>query len=293
MREVLLLTADLHCHTKLSDGSIGINDLIILAKNKGIETIAITDHDCLAGTVRAKMIGERYGINVIPGVELTALSKELGKEVHILCYQPESPDRLEGLCRNNSFLRKRASQYLIIKASKLHPITSDLVLKCATGSTNVYKQHLMHALMECGITTQIYGDVYRELFSPESETNIIVQPDYPDPKEVVNQIKDAGGIAVLAHPAHTGCTEIIDDLIKAGLDGIEVWHPAHSESDIKALTALAKEKGLIMTGGSDFHGMYSPTAIGLGGIEIPQQHLTTFLSYKAKQKRLAKKAATE
>lgn len=287
------MTADLHCHTKLSDGSIGINDLIILAKNKGIETIAITDHDCLAGTVRGKVIGERHGINVIPGVELSAFSKELGKEVHILCYQPESADRLEGLCRSNSFLRKRASQYLIIKASKRYPITSDLVLKCATGSTNVYKQHVMHALMECGITTQIYGEIYHELFSPESENNIIVQPDYPDPKEVVKQVKAAGGIAVLSHPAHTGCTELTDDLIKEGLDGIEVWHPCHSASDISALTALAKNKGLIMTGGSDFHGMYSPSAIGLGGIEIPQQHLTAFLGYKARQKRLAKKAAAE
>lgn len=287
------MTADLHCHTKLSDGSIGINDLIILAKNKGIETIAITDHDCLAGTVRGKVIGERHGINVIPGVELSAFSKELDKEVHILCYQPESADRLEGLCRSNSFLRKRASQYLIIKASKRYPITSDLVLKCATGSTNVYKQHVMHALMECGITTQIYGDIYHELFSPESDNNIIVQPDYPDPKEVVKAVKAAGGIAVLSHPAHTGCTELTDDLIKEGLDGIEVWHPCHSESDISELTALAKKKGLIMTGGSDFHGMYSPSPIGLGGIEIPQQHLATFLGYKAKQKRLAKKAAAE
>ena len=287
------MTADLHCHTKLSDGSIGINDLIILAKNKGIETIAITDHDCLAGTVRGKVIGERHGINVIPGVELSAFSKELDKEVHILCYQPESADRLEGLCRSNSFLRKRASQYLIIKASKRYPITSDLVLKCATGSTNVYKQHVMHALMECGITTQIYGEIYHELFSPESDNNIIVQPDFPDPKEVVKAVKAAGGIAVLSHPAHTGCTELTDDLIKEGLDGIEVWHPCHSESDVEELSKIAKKNSLIMTGGSDFHGMYSPTAVGLAGIEIPQQHLNTFLSYKAKQKRLAKKAATE
>ncbi len=63
---------DLHCHTKLSDGSLGIEDLVLLAKKKGIETIAITDHDCLAGTVRGKIIGDRYGVNVIPGVELSS-----------------------------------------------------------------------------------------------------------------------------------------------------------------------------------------------------------------------------
>jgi len=151
----------------------------------------------------------------------------------------------------------------------------------------------MHALMECNITTEVYGDIYHELFSPENSDNIIVQPEFPDPREVVKQVKAAGGIAVLSHPVHTGCTDIIDDLVKAGLDGIEVWHPCHSESDVGELTKIAKKSGLIMTGGSDFHGMYSPTAVGLGGIETPQQHLNTFLGYKAKQKRLAKKSAAE
>ena len=89
---------DLHCHTKLSDGSLGIEDLITLAKKRGIETIAITDHDCLAGTVRGKIIGYRFGVQVIPGVELSATDTETEKQVHILCYLPEFPDRLEGLC---------------------------------------------------------------------------------------------------------------------------------------------------------------------------------------------------
>ena len=70
---------DLHCHTKLSDGSLGIEDLVLLAKKKGIETIAITDHDCLAGTVRGKIIGDRYGVNVIPGVELSSRDEKTGK----------------------------------------------------------------------------------------------------------------------------------------------------------------------------------------------------------------------
>ena len=66
------MAADLHCHTKLSDGSVGIEDLIVIAQKSGIDTIAITDHDCLAGTVRGKVIGKRYGVNVIPGVEISA-----------------------------------------------------------------------------------------------------------------------------------------------------------------------------------------------------------------------------
>ena len=89
------MAADLHCHTKLSDGSVGIEDLIVIAKKSGIDTIAITDHDCLAGTVRGQVIGKRYGVNVIPGVEISAFDFEAGKKVHILSYLADAPNRLE------------------------------------------------------------------------------------------------------------------------------------------------------------------------------------------------------
>ena len=95
------MSADLHCHTRLSNGSLGIEDLIILAKKRGVSTIAITDHDCLAGTVRGKVIGERHGVTVIPGVELSGTDKTTGQEIHMLCYKPDFPDRLEGLCRRS------------------------------------------------------------------------------------------------------------------------------------------------------------------------------------------------
>lgn len=284
------MTVDLHCHTKLSDGSIGIDNLVVLAKKKGIKTIAITDHDCLAGTVRGKIIGERNGVDVIPGVELSCSDPSIEKEVHILCYMPDTPDRLEGLCRQNSLARKKASQFMVLKAAAQHPITGDLVLKCSTGSTNVYKQHIMQALMECNITTDLWGDLYHELFSPESEKNIIVKPKFPSPLEVLSHIKEAGGISVLAHPAHTGCDEaFMHTLVQAGLLGIEVWHPAHNQEQITRLVRFAKANNLLMTGGSDFHGMYSPHVIGLGGIEVPQQHINSLLNYKVRQRRLAKK----
>ena len=77
------MSGDLHCHTRLSDGTLGIEDIITLAKKKGVETIAITDHDCLAGTVRGKIIGARQGVQVIPGVELSATDEKNNKNVHI------------------------------------------------------------------------------------------------------------------------------------------------------------------------------------------------------------------
>ena len=182
------MPADLHCHTKLSDSSMGIDDLIVLAQKRGVTTIAITDRDCQAGTVRGKIIGERRGITVIPGVEISAYDSKRSKCVEILAYLCDSPDRLEGLCHRNMLARKKASQMMTLKIARKYPITPELVLKCASGATAVFEQHIMHALLECGMTDKVYSELYSELFSPESPDNIIVKTDYPEPKQVIDAI---------------------------------------------------------------------------------------------------------
>ncbi len=283
--------ADLHCHTRLSDGSMGIDNLIVLAKKQGIQTIAITDHDCLAGNVRGMRIGEQHGIRVLPGVELSATDHARGAKAHILCYLPDSPDRLEGLCRRNLLESKKASQYMIVKTALQYPVTPEFIIKCAAGSTGVYKQHIAHALLESGLTERIYGDVYRELFSPESEKNVLREANYPEPKEIVEAIHDAGGIAVLAHPALYHNMELLDELIAEGLDGVEVWHPSADEETIETLRKIAKKNGLLMTGGSDFHGMYGVGSVSVGACLTPDENLELLLSYKARRRRKLARAA--
>ena len=281
----------MHCHTRLSDGSMGIEEIIALAKCRGVETIAITDHDCLAGTIRAKIIGERNGITVVPGVEFSAIDGKTGNFVHILCYLPDFPDRLEGLCHRNTAARKRAAQYMMIKAAQRYPVTGDLIKRCASGSTNLYKQHIMHALMECGVTSSFYGEVYEDLFSPDSDNNILVKPAYADAAEVIEAIHAAGGIAILSHPALFHGMDNLDALVALGLNGIEVWHPTADEKLTAELLAYAKKRKLLMTGGSDFHGLYNRSAISLGDFVTPKTQLNELLGYKAKQKRLMKKNA--
>lgn len=287
------MSGDLHCHTRLSNGSMGIEEIISLAKSRGVETIAITDHDCLAGTVRAKIIGERNGVKVIPGVELSALDNDRDETVHILCYLPDFPDRLEGLCHKNSMARKRASQYMMIKAAQRYPVTAELMKRCATGSTNLYKQHIMHALMECGVADSFYGDLYNELFSPESENNIIVKPAFAPVKEVIDAIHDAGGIAILAHPVLAGGMEFIEKYVSMGLDGIEVWHPSADEKTSAEFLSFTKKNGLLATGGSAFHGLYNKKALSLGDFVTPKTQLQELTGFKAKQKRLLKKLQSE
>lgn len=288
------MPADLNCHTRLSDGSLGIEDLILLASRSGLDTIAITDHDCQAGTVRGRIIGKRHGITVIPGVELSARDEEGKQEIDILCYLADNPNRLEGLCRKNSLARRKASQLMVVKASQRYPINSELVLKCAAGSTNIYRQHITHALMECGYTIEIFGKIYDELFNPANPDNINILPKFPDPTEVISQIHDAGGVAILAHPGlYTNYPAIIDSLVEKGLDGLEVWHSANTPEQVEDLTAIAKKKHLLKTGGSGFCGMYNRAPITLGSYSTPDENLQALTSYQAKMRRARRKAENE
>jgi len=103
------MIGDLHCHTTLSDGSLGIEDIIVQAKKTGIDFISITDHDTMSSINRAKVLGERYGVQTIPGVELSAWDKKRNRKVHILCYAPQKPDRLEGLCIKSCEIRRKCA----------------------------------------------------------------------------------------------------------------------------------------------------------------------------------------
>ena len=287
------MAADLHCHTKLSDGSVGIEDLIVIAQKSGIDTIAITDHDCLAGTVRGQVIGKRYGVTVIPGVEISAFDFEAGKKVHILSYLADAPNRLEAVCKRVSVARKRAGQIMMLKVASRFPITSDFIINHASGSTNLYKQHIMHALMDAGYTDKIFGDLYYALFDASNETNILAPTKYPSVEEVINEIHGAGGIAVLAHPALFDNLGEIEKYVSMGLDGVEVWHPSADEEIISKLTDICKKQKLLMTGGSDFHGIYGQKTVTLGACSTPQEHLDKLMGYKAKKKRAERKAEKE
>lgn len=283
------MSVDLHCHTKLSDSSMGIDDLIVLAKAKEVTTISITDHDCQAGNVRGKIIGERRGITVIPGVELSSFDSARKKSADLLCYFSDSPDRLEGLCHRNITARKRASHYMVMKTAQRYPITAELVVKCATGSTAIFTEHIMHALMECGLTDRVHGSLYNELFSPDSPDNVLVQPKFPEPAEVLAAIHDAGGIAVLAHPGDSDNLDVMEELLTLGLDGIEVWHSSHTPRQTEELEAVALERGLLMTGGSNFHGMYGKS-ISIGDFTTPEEHLKKLIAYKARVRKKAGQA---
>ena len=283
------MSADLHCHTKLSDGSMGIEDIITLAEKRGISTIAVTDIDCMAGTVRAKIIGERRGVTVIPGVEISATDSVTGEELNILCYLCDAPDRLEGLCHRNLVARKKAAQDMMLKVAQKYPITPNLVLSCAQGSTNIYTTHIMAALLESGMTTEICGELYEELFGGE-EHPFLVKPKFESGKAVIDAIHEAGGIAVLAHPGGYSSFEVLDRLVADGLDGVEIWCPEHSDEQVEYLTAFAKKNKLLAVGGSNFRGRFNKKCVTIGSYQTPDKQLSELNGYKSKLKRKQKAA---
>ena len=274
------MSCDLHCHTKLSDGSVGIEELISLAKRRGLHTIAITDHDTFAGAVRGVNIGKRAGVHVIPGAELSAVDSATGRKVHILCYNCASAARLEGLCRRTLESRKKAATEMLRKVMRYYPISPELVVRCATGSAAVYKQHIMHALMDAGFADSIFGEVFERLFNRENGV-AVAAVEYPDVRDVIAQVHEAGGIAVLAHPYVYDNTDPMQQLVKEELlDGIEVHHPSHDEARRTALTDFAKEHHLLMTGGSDFHGMYGKGARSVGSTVIDDDAAAALMKFK-------------
>ena len=276
------MASDLHCHTKISDGSLGIEEVLAIAKRRGLSAVAITDHDNTAGATRATVIGKRMGIRVIHGVEFSTGDTQRGNKAHLLCYQCDHPDRLEGLCRRICEMRRASGMEMIRKVMRYYPITPELVLSRASGSTSIYRQHIMHALVDAGYADGIYGEIYNKLFGENG--SIKSRSEYPDVREVLKAIHEAGGIAVLAHPYNYHNEALLEELIEQGLDGVEVWHPSHTAEQTEQLLSLTQQHGLLATGGSDFHGMYARTVRSLGSTAMPDDHVEALLAYKDKKR---------
>lgn len=274
------MIGDLHCHTKLSDGSLGLEDVIYFAKRAGLDFISITDHDTMAGVTRAAILGRRYGINVVSGVEFSCIDEQRGRKVHILCYMPEAPDRLEGICNKTLDARTKAGHEMIRRVSQFYPITADFVARYYAGSKSIYKQHIMNALMDLGYTSSIFGPEFTRLF--DSKTGLVyVDPEYPTVYEVLELIRQAGGLAVLAHPREYDSFELLDELLsKELLDGIEVYHPRNTPEDVKRLAELSERSGVLKFGGTDFHGFYTSSQSPLATCITPHETLSKLFKQK-------------
>ncbi|MCD8095319.1 MAG: PHP domain-containing protein [Ruminococcus sp.] len=289
------MIGDLHCHTTLSDGSLGIEEVILQAKRMKLDYLAITDHDTLSSSNRAHILGERYGVNIIPAVELSAWDKKRNEKVHILCYAPLKPDRLEGLCLKSCSIRTECAKDMINKVMERYPIPPEAVRMYTKGSKSIYKQHIMRTLCNYGYATELYGEVNNRLFAyPDGEC--LVTREYPDVNFVLDLIHSSRGIAVMAHPFlfEGGNIDLLYELIGQGkLDGIEVYHYSANEFQRKLLLEKCKEYGLIATGGSDFHGLYNSVPTYIGSCTTDEENINLMLDKIAYNKKKLKEHSAE
>jgi len=273
------LKADLHVHTNISDSSFSISETLRLAKEANLSYIGITDHDTIAGLKEAQETGRKHGIGVIPGIEISAYHFLKRKKVHILgfCFDQEAFN-IKKLCspllieRTKNTLRK-----VQILQNHGYDITKEEVIEKGKDSHALYKQHLMAVLVDKGYCSEIYSNLYYELFGSTGICSGDIK--YADAIEAVRAVKEDGGIAVLAHPGQLQLYDIALELVLYGLDGIELYHKDHTENDEKTILEISKKHNLLMTGGSDFHGQYSESKIRIGEISAPRETIEFLINY--------------
>lgn len=259
------MAADLHIHTTFSDGDETPEEIVIRAKEVGLKSIAITDHDVVDGIEPAQSQGEKVGVAIIPGVELTT---ELPKaEVHILGYfiDYKRPELKEILSKIQECRRKRIYK-MVEKLKKLGvDIDAEKVFTFASGASPG-RPHVAKALVEMGAVSSIRNAFVKYL----DWKGPAYVPHYKlSPSEAIKLILDSGGVPVYAHPATSGYDEIIPDLLSFGLKGIEVYYPGRSGQEIEYYLNLAKKYNLLVTGGSDYHGAIK--RVKLGDVTVPDE----------------------
>jgi hypothetical protein len=255
--------ADLHLHSSYSDGSFPPRRVVAEAASRSVSPIALTDHDTVAGIPEALQAGSEMEVEVIPGVELSA--RDVGQEIHILGYFIRWDD--PAFRRTLDFLEKGRRDRLAEILRRLHrkgiPLTLDEVLQIA-GKGTVGRLHVARALVARGaVGTQ---DEAFDRFLAQGRPAYVERAGFTA-SEAIAAIRHANGIPVLAHPGSSRLANL-EGLIQAGLQGVEVLHPAHTTEDVVTLTRLATKHGLLITGGSDCHGLAKGQP-SLGTIRLP------------------------
>jgi len=267
--------SDLHIHTTASDGQLTPTQVVEIAR-KRMNIIAITDHDTTDGIDEAMQAAHSEGAadgsmpHIMTGIELSA--EDESGDVHMLGYSFD---------RQNASLQVTLRQFRIDRAERGRKIVEKLATfgtpiswervqaLAATGSRPgaIGRPHIARALIEAGYAFDMRDAFARFL---NNDAPAYVARERLSPEAAIELIHRAGGVAVLAHPGklkdHVG---MVERLIGAGLDGVEVYHPANTENHRLDLRGLAKRFDLIETGGSDFHGISDDGTYSLGSINAP------------------------
>lgn len=258
------MTIDLHTHTVYSDGTFLPAETVALALERGLTAVSISDHDSTEGLGEAFAAAEGTALEIVPGVEFSTVRD--GHGMHVLAYWAEADEDFQeelSRLRDDRFWR---GEQMVRKLNDLgYPVSFDRVQEIARGK-NIVRPHIAQALVEAGVIATV-----EDAFTPElikDGGRAYVEKHALDPVSAVRLIKRAGGAAVVAHPGlhreGLGVPDgILEEMIEGGLDGIECGHPDHEPDVAERYRAIARDRGLVITGSSDCHGTrYEPVRLG-------------------------------
>ena len=262
---------DLHAHTTASDGQHAPAELCRLAHRAGVRTLAVTDHDTTAGIAEATAAGQALGLQLVPGIELSAFLD--GREVHVLGHFIDPGD--PALCELSNLLRGERRARMVRMIERLGalgvPVTLAEVEAFAGESKNLGRPHLARALVERGWVGSVKEAFSR--FLADGKPACVARAKLPAERAIA-LIHGAGGAATLAHPGVSRVERMgLTALAQAGLDGVEAHHADHGPSQREKYLAIARDLHLVPTSGSDFHGEAVAPGRKLGTADMPVEAL--------------------
>jgi 3',5'-nucleoside bisphosphate phosphatase len=255
---------DLHTHSTASDGTLSPEGVIEAAERCGLTALALTDHDTIDGVAAARAAGERAGIRVVAGVELSAFQDD--HEIHLLALHVTHLEGLEKRLGELRASRYTRAQKIVEKLNTLGvPITLEEVLQQSNGGA-VGRPHVARVLIARGVVHDFRDAFVKYLGNSGSA---FVPKEHLSIEDAIAVAHEAGALAIWAHPGDGGRRERLEPLVAAGLDGIEIRHPSHSAEDVKRFQALADFFNLVPSGGSDWHGAPDgPRRLGIMNVPV-------------------------
>lgn len=274
---------DLHLHSTYSDGDQSVAQLVDAAARAGVTGLSLTDHNGLWGITEASSLAEQYGLDVAQGIEISAHTAEA--DAHILGYSREFDQRrmTEGLAQTREGYQRRTHRMIVLCQQAGYAITPEDVFAVRQGQRqSVYMAYdVARALArQCGLSPV----AARALTTHGGTCHVSYGSWALTPAAAVDLIHRCGGLAVLAHAGTIAretsaqvLRQILANLVAAGLDGVEVHHPFHDAAMVAYLTAYATTHNLLVTGGSDWHGLNRYHEGALGKIGLTDAQATVFL----------------
>lgn len=266
-----MLKADLHTHTQRSDSSNSAIDTIKLALKNGIDILSFVDHDTIPDVEMDKKLSKEYGITIISGIECEWVDNQTGDVAHILGYNIKDYSYIEQLCK--SVLEQR-NENTLSEIKIVQNLGYDITIEEVRRSTSepcLYRQNILYVLWKKGLIDELFGEFYKKVFKRGGIAYKTIE--YPKPEILVESIVKGGGDAVLAHPGQQNNFYLIEELVKYGLAGIELFHPSNNDKHRELVKQYAAKYNLFMTGGSDCHGGLSPSGGDIGDYYIEVEHL--------------------